>query len=142
MVAAGKGGDVALKVLGLAGGMLTMFNLLDSEMPSEQTSPYDSTVRVAVALNNGFKHFKDADGSSPMILAFNENGQHIGNSYRSEVEHIPSGSFKDVIVHQDQGLGQQATTLQVCGLTDAVCVACEFAVRIEYSLSFPSKIDF
>ena len=83
----------------------------------------DSTVRVAVALSDKKAGFTDGEGASPMILAFNENGEHIGHSFWGQKGHIGSGSFKDITIHQDAGPGQQATHLQILAQDDAICIA-------------------
>lgn len=112
---------VACQVIGFISASISITNFMKSEM-AEKQDQYDSAVRIAVALNKAH-HFKDADGTSPMILAFNENGEHIGHSSWERRGHIATGSYKDIIIHQDEGPGQQATTLQVCAMDDAVCVA-------------------
>ena len=63
---------------------------------------YDSRVRVAAALCSKQKGFVDGEGEAPVILAFNENQEFIGESYLSESQHIGSGSYGERPIFRSQ----------------------------------------
>ena len=123
MSAVSAGGAI-LKAVSFVSGLLGISNFLRNEIASSDSKdPGDSVVRVAVALNSmGSRGLQEADGMSPSILAFNEDRQHIGDTAWWENRKIVSGSYKDIIVHQWRGRGQQATWLQVCATNDGLCI--------------------
>ena len=88
----------------------------------------DSAIRIAVALNGGAaggKHFdpQGADGTAPGVLVYNPDYDYVGHSDWKNRPHIASGSYSDLIIHQDKGPGQQAPWVQLYAGDDAVCVA-------------------
>lgn len=88
-----------LKVISVVSSLIGISNFIEKEIP-EKKGTHDSVVRVAVALNDVNVGFNDADGMSPMILAFNELGDNCGVSKYARRELITSGSWRDIIVHQ------------------------------------------
>lgn len=62
-----------------------------------------------------------ADGGAPTVVAYNENHDRIGSSCHND--YIESGSFLDLTAYQDEGNGQQPTTLQARGTDDELCIA-------------------
>ncbi|KAL6721303.1 hypothetical protein ACLMJK_000405 [Lecanora helva] len=110
-----------VQVLGVMSSLLGIVNFdKAAQVELETPGTYDSVTRVAVGLNNAT--LNNADGTSPAILAFNENKEFIGQSEKTNF-HIPSGAFHDIVVRQPAGPGQQPTYLQICAHNDAVCVA-------------------
>ena len=84
----------------------------------------NSMVRIAVALNDKQNGPTQADGRAPALVAFNEKEWYIGSSHWVANDHVRSGSYVDVVVHQESdGAGQDPTYLQVLGHDDAVCLA-------------------
>lgn len=84
----------------------------------------NSMVRIAVALNDKENGPTQADGRAPSLVAFNEKEWYIGASEWVANDHVKSGSYVDVVVHQeDDGAGQEPAYMQVLGHDDAVCVA-------------------
>lgn len=81
----------------------------------------DSVVRIAVAHNDNQNGPTQADGRAPSLVAFNEKGWFIGASEWVANGRIESGSYADVVVHQeDDGAGQEPAYLQVLGHDDGV----------------------
>lgn len=84
----------------------------------------NSRVRIAIALNDKKDGPTQADGRAPALVAFNEKEWYVGASNWVAKDHVRSGSYVDVVVHQeDNGAGQEPAYLQVLGHDDAVCVA-------------------
>ena len=98
----------------------------------------NSIVRIAVALNDIVAGPTQADGQAPSLVAFNEDKRYIGASNWNAKDHVKSGSFVDVVVHQVTTIkgqtewydemrtdwtAQKWAYLQVLGRDDAVCVA-------------------
>ena len=114
---------------GLTGGYVSLLAFSRSNIPHPAARTHDSVVRIAVALN-GAKNLpppddspRQADGTTPAILAFSEIGHYIGWSDWLHRPHIGSGDFVDVTIYQDKGPGKQAAYLQLFAGTDAVCIA-------------------
>lgn len=84
----------------------------------------DSVVRIAVAHNDNKNGPTQADGRAPSLVAFNEEEWFIGASEWVANEHVKSGGYADVVVHQeDDGAAQEPAYLQVLGHDNGVCVA-------------------
>ena len=86
----------------------------------------NSVVRIAVGLNDDKGNLgpSQADGQAPALVAFNQKKRYIGASNWIAKDQIQSGSYVDVVVHQeDHGAEVEPAYLQVLGHDDAVCVA-------------------
>jgi len=85
-----------VEVIGLLVGVLETIGFMSSDLPGNAPQPGDSKLRIAVALNgNGFS---GADGTAPLIYAYNENKDFEGSSKASP--NIDSGSFQDIVISQ------------------------------------------
>lgn len=84
----------------------------------------DSSVRVAVAINDEINGPTEADGRAPAIVAFNEKEWYIGTSNWVANSKVKSGSYVDIVVRQEKyGAGQTPAYLQVLGHENGICVA-------------------
>lgn len=88
-----------LKVISLISATIGIVNFIKANEPDKK-GPYDSVVRIAVGLNNKNGGLQDANGWSPMILAFNELGDPCGVSRFDSLGIIPDGSYRDITIHQ------------------------------------------
>lgn len=64
----------------------------------------DSITRIAVGLNRphgGHVGLIEADGDSPIILAYNENKAFVGISDSAFTSHIPSGGYSECLSVDD-----------------------------------------
>ena len=87
-------------------------------------SGVNSEARIVVALNDKTTGPTQADGQAPSLVAFNDKEWYIGASDWVANDRVESGSWVDVVVHQeDVGAGQRPAYLQVLGRDDAVCIA-------------------
>ena len=118
-------------ILSIFNAVMTTTNFRLDDFPKKEIKEFsdidiykNTVVRVAVALNGG-KGPIEADGPIPTVLAFEENQHYLGASslWTHRFKKIKSGGHFDVWVQQDQGLGRQATYLQVRGHDDGICVA-------------------
>ncbi len=115
-------------IIGVFSAGLGLIGFVKSNMPKPlDVKPTDSTVRIAVGLN-GDKGvpgaLRHAGGDVPLILAYNENQNLCGFSSAYDHTVISSGSFRDIIIRQDEyGPGEQATYLQIIPTTNELCIA-------------------
>ena len=119
---------MAMNVLSIFSAALGLVGFIETQIPDNLHLGEHSTLRVQVGLagpnpNKTTEVSSQMDGTVPLVLAFNENGDWIGHSDRHDKRMILDGSFEDLVVIQDRGPGQQATYLQVIARNNAICVA-------------------
>lgn len=107
-------------------GATNLVGLLDDNLPKVKHHTRDSSVRIAVALNGDKgipSALRHAAGEAPLVQAFNKNQHLCGTNEDWDPPYIHSGSFLDMVVHQRDGPGEQATSLRIIPTTNELCIA-------------------
>ena len=118
--------NMALAVIGLVFGIIGLVGVAENSVPPRQPNLMDSTVRLGVALKGDEGQpgvLRRTAGDAPLVHAFNENQNLCGSSDKDFHEFITPGSFVDIIIKQEEGPGEQATSLQIIPTTNALCIA-------------------